>query len=304
MKRIIRNAIVAFAAVAMVAGLTGCPNSTANNFEEPEDIDVVETLILENSEFNWSEFYISEYTKYAKPGAKIHLDVANRDPGDGPYCKVLILAKDWTPSGVTEAYYEGDTKNVLTYDKDDSGAAVRAQVEGAGQYYFVLNEDACGKNLFLTGNAIVKKIIIEYVGGKKEIKPIDPTASEEVTLPSSITCVKNEYAATPQVQAKVSTGFSSLKAGDKVTLKMKGQSSKAFKSEIFIVDCTEDASWWTQLADPYAYDFAEDFETEYTFEITADPVGTTEDAITFAINGVDGDETVTLTFSEITLKKE
>ncbi len=139
-------------------GATGGANGTGGTSTE---------VILKDGELTWDGLEITKYTKYAKAGAKIHLDVENKDD----YCKVLILDKDWGDSGVTEAFNENEKKNVIKFElKDDQGNDChRPCMEGEGKYYFVLNAAALEKpTLSLFGNAKVNKITIEYVGGKKK----------------------------------------------------------------------------------------------------------------------------------------
>lgn len=167
------SGLVLGAMTMVMASLIGCSNGSDSTLPVPTgsgDPAPTETIMGEG-ELTWSGLEITNYTKYAKAGAKIHLDVTKRKDGDAEYCKVLILDKDWGDSGVTEACFEGSTENKIDFEtKDDKGQpCYRPCMEGEGQYYFVLNEAACAKpTLSLFGNATVKKITIEYVGGKKE----------------------------------------------------------------------------------------------------------------------------------------
>ncbi|MBQ0051828.1 MAG: hypothetical protein KBT11_07180 [Treponema sp.] len=147
-----------------------------------------ELITVTGGQITWDGFEITDYTKYAKVGSKLHLEVENGTT-DGAYCKVLIL-NDWVDSGVTEAHFEGDETNSIGFETtDDKGNAChRPYMEGEGEYYFVLNEAALSQSkLFLYGNATVKKLYIEYVGGKKteeeanppKVDPFDPEKAIE-----------------------------------------------------------------------------------------------------------------------------
>lgn len=297
MKRIFKEVVTAVAAVALMAGFVGCKGTT--EFIEPND-SKNESAVVNVSEITWGGVNISDVTKYAKPGAKLHLEVTNRVDGGSEYCKVLLLQSDWSDSGVTEAHYEGDAANAIGFElKDNEGNDVhRPYVEGEGEYYFVLNEAACNaSSLSLFGNATVKSIKIEYVGGKKVLAGPEGPASKVIKLE------KNEYAATPQTQVKIAAGFDTVSAGDKVVVKMKGVSTKEFAAELMIVDATEAAGWWKELATKEEVTVKKEFDLEFTFEITSSPVGTGENSIMLAINGIDGDESVELNCTEFAISK-
>lgn len=300
MKKVFKELVTAFVSVALVAGLAGCPKPT--DFFEADDFKN-ETAEINASAITWDGVDISDITQYAKPGAKLHLSVSN---GNGTeYCKVLLLQSDWSDSGVTEAYYEGSTENTIKYDlKDNEENAVhRPNVEGEGEYYFVLNEEACeATSLSLFGNATVKKIYIEYVGGKK-IK-VEPTLENEDKYSKVIKLEKNTYAAGPETQVKIPCGFESVKASDKVVVKMQGASTKEFNAKLMIVDTTEAADYWKNLSEAKEVKIEKEFDHEFTFDITENQVGKGQESVMLVIIGVDETEASKLGFTEFSITKE
>lgn len=124
------------------------------------------------------------------------------------------------------------------------------------------------------------------------------------TVVKTIELTKNEYAATPQTQVKLNTGFDSLKVGDKVQVVLKGTADKALgKAEIVLCDTTEAANWWKNLADPYSCEIGTEFDITTEFTVADAPVGTGAASMTLAINGLAGDTTVTLSCTKYSVTK-
>ena len=135
---------------------------------------------------------------------------------------------------------------------------------------------------------------------EQKVQPADKSKAETKTL----TLKKNEYAATPQTQIKLNTGFDSLQAGDKVSVVLKGTADKALgKAEIIVCDTTEAANWWKNLADPYSCEIDTEFDISAEFTITENPVGSGAESMTLAINGLEDDKTVTLTCTKYLVQK-
>lgn len=135
-----------------------------------------------------------------------------------------------------------------------------------------------------------------------EDKPADKEPTPEYAKVLKLS--KNTYATAPETQVKIATGFDSLAVGDKIVLKMKGNSSKAFKGEFVIIDGTEAANWWTELVEKLDKEVAAgDFIIEHTFVVTTAPIGTGADSMQFAINGKDHDEETVLSCTEFSLTK-
>ncbi len=148
------------AAVAMLSSFVSC--SDVGFRGEPAG----EKITVPNGKLTWTDFDITEYTKLAKPGAKLHISVSN----EGEYCKFQVLTKEWGDSGVTEIFKEGLTSNIVKFQTidDENNPCHRPTVESEGDFEIVLNEAALSKSsLALMGNAKVNYLTIEYVGGKK-----------------------------------------------------------------------------------------------------------------------------------------
>ena len=142
--------------------------------------------------------------------------------------------------------------------------------------------------------------------------PVQPEDDpDDANYKKVITLVKNTYATNPESQAKVETGIERVAVGNKVTVKMKGKATRAFKAELFIVDTTKAANYWKELAPKYPADaeggtptefiFPAEFTFEHSFEITEAPAGTGSTSVMFAINALDGDDTIKLKCTEYSI---
>lgn len=136
------------------------------------------------------------------------------------------------------------------------------------------------------------------------------TAKDETTYVKKFDITKNTYAETPQVQVKIDTGIDTFMVGDKITVHMKGVASKKFAAELYIVDTSEAANYWSSLAIKSADDDGKevlDINTEFnitkTFEITSTNKGKVSD-VKFAINGTDGDETIKIKCTEFSIARD
>lgn len=136
------------------------------------------------------------------------------------------------------------------------------------------------------------------------------TAKDETTYVKKFDITKNTYAETPQVQVKIDTGIDTFMVGDKITVHMKGVASKKFAAELYIVDTSEAANYWSSLAIKSADDDGKevlDINTEFnitkTFEITSINKGKVSD-VKFAINGTDGDETIKIKCTEFSIARD
>lgn len=136
------------------------------------------------------------------------------------------------------------------------------------------------------------------------------TAKDETTYVKKFDITKNTYAETPQVQVKIDTGIDTFMVGDKITVHMKGVASKKFTAELYIVDTSEAANYWSSLAIKSADDDGKevlDINTEFnitkTFEITSTNKGKVSD-VKFAINGTDGDETIKIKCTEFSIERD
>lgn len=264
---------------------------------------------LANTEYTWKEANIpADIAKRLQVGSKIIFEVEPKEDAAGEkYCKFRVT-KGWTACGVSEYYTLAGDKIDVKEDADNPGTYENKDGNG-GTYYCVVTAENLAKlqgGFDLVGNFKLIKIGITNLKAKE---------AEDPTVAKTITLEKNQYATNPESQAKVVLDFNKVKVGDKVTVKMKGKASKAFKGEFFIVDTTEAAGYWSELAPKYPADKSEgvanpldvpvDFTIENVFEITKPQTGTGTNACMFVINAVDGDDTVTLKCTEysITLTK-
>lgn len=123
---------------------------------------------------------------------------------------------------------------------------------------------------------------------------------------TSIELVKNEYAegGALQTQVKIQSGLNSLLVGDKVKVAFKGTADREIGNvELMIVDTTETASWWTALSETKKDTFSTEINFEFVFEITKAPIGTDENSMVLAINGLDSDEAATITCTSFSIEK-
>ena|GEM_PF-3720932 len=250
-------------------------------------------------------FEIAEYNSYSKfRVTKGWGKVGNGKIGDPssstPYYKIdgtKLNAKECLDAGNSDNNHPGTWEN----EPGEPGA-----------YYFVVDEanlSALKTGFDIVGCFKCVKIGITNLAAKPAEDPIPEGTVKTIKLE------KNVYAENPESQVKVVLDFNKVKVGDKVTLKMKGKASKAFKGEFFIVDTTEDASWWGELAAKYPADETEgvknpldvpvDFDIEHEFEINHAQWGSGNTACMLAINAVDGDDTVKMYCTEysVTLTK-
>ena len=145
-------------------------------------------------------------------------------------------------------------------------------------------------------NTTTENNTTENNGGAAVTKPAGTVKTIEMK--------KNTYAGTPQTQIKLETGFDSLSSGDKVKVVLKGKADKALGSaEIIVVDTTEAANYWKNLAEPYTCNIGTDFDITTEFTLNADRAGTGANSMMIAINGLAGDETVNLWCTEYTVEK-
>lgn len=123
---------------------------------------------------------------------------------------------------------------------------------------------------------------------------------------TSIKLVKNEYAAggALQTQIKIPSELTSLLVGDKVKVAFKGTADREIGNvELMIVDTTEDASYWTALSEKKKDTFSTEINFDFEFEITKAPIGTGENSMVLAINGLDSDEAATITCTSFSIEK-
>lgn len=123
---------------------------------------------------------------------------------------------------------------------------------------------------------------------------------------TSIKLVKNEYAAggALQTQIKIPSELTSLLVGDKVKVAFKGTADREIGNvELMIVDTTEDASYWTALSETKKDTFSTEINFDFEFEITKAPIGTGENSMILAINGLDSDEAATITCTSFSIEK-
>ena len=123
---------------------------------------------------------------------------------------------------------------------------------------------------------------------------------------TSIKLVKNEYAAggALQTQIKIPSELTSLLVGDKVKVAFKGTADREIGNvELMIVDTTEDASYWTALSETKKDTFSTEINFDFEFEITKAPIGTGENSMVLAINGLDSDAPATITCTSFSIEK-
>lgn len=123
---------------------------------------------------------------------------------------------------------------------------------------------------------------------------------------TSIKLVKNEYAAggALQTQTKIPSELTSLLVGDKVKVAFKGTADREIGNvELMIVDTTEDASYWTALSETKKDTFSTEINFDFEFEITKAPIGTGENSMVLAINGLDSDAPATITCTSFSIEK-
>ena len=148
------------------------------------------------------------------------------------------------------------------------------------------------------------------VGSSEENDVPSQTTEDDTKYVKVISLTKNEYAASAQSQAKVALDFDTVSVGDKVVVKMKGKATRAFKAEMFIVDTTAEANYWLQLAEKHPsdeegeYTLPAEFVYEHIFEITTAQIGTGSQSLMFALNSLDGDDTIKLQCTEYSITKE
>lgn len=118
--------------------------------------------------------------------------------------------------------------------------------------------------------------------------------------PKTITLEKNPYVEN-ETQVKIPTGFSSLKEGDTVLLKMKGTANPTVeKFDIQLVDTTVASENYYRVlsSDTYSADNVSDFDIETVFKVTKAPAGTDENNMMIVINGKTSDTTKILECTE------
>ena len=150
----------------------------------------------------------------------------------------------------------------------------------------------------------VKNGVVTTSGGNNASGNSDTPADNGGTATSgSFDMPENQYDK-GNTQYKGPTGIASLAVGDKVKMTFKGKASKTFKGEFFIVDTTEAANYWLEIADKY--EMAEvpvDFTIEHTFEITKAPKGTGSESTYFAVVGKDDATTIHIDYTELKFEK-
>ena len=279
-----------------------------------------------NTEYNWAELKIdSEIASRLQVGSKVIFEIADCNS----FSKFRVT-KGWgqvgngkigDPSSSTP-YYKIDGTKLNAKEALDAGnpdnnhpGTWENEPGEPGAYYFVVDEanlSALKTGFDIVGCFKCVKIGITNLAAKPAEDPIPAGTVKSIKLE------KNIYAANPESQVKLALDFNKVKVGDKVTLKMKGKATRAFKGEFFIVDTTEHAGpdgWWGELADKYPADATEgvknpldvpvDFDIEHEFEINHAQWGSGNAACMLAINAVDGDDTVKMYCTEysVTLTK-
>ena len=120
----------------------------------------------------------------------------------------------------------------------------------------------------------------------------------------SIALVKNQYADSAQTQIKIPSELISLLVGDKVKVAFSGTADRKIGNvELMIVDTTEDASYWTALSETKKDTFSTEINFDFEFEITKAPIGTGENSMVLAINGLDSDEAATIKCTSFSIEK-
>ena len=122
----------------------------------------------------------------------------------------------------------------------------------------------------------------------------------------SIALVKNQYAegGALQTQIKIPSELTSLLVGDKVKVAFKGTADREIGNvELMIVDTTEDADYWTALSETKKDTFSTEINFDFEFEITKVPIGTGENSMVLAINGLDSDAPATITCTSFSIEK-
>ena len=297
------------------------PNPRPDNPEDAsaiwEGAEMIEALA--NTEYTWQECNISsEWASRLQVGSKVIFEIEKKADAAGAEYAKFRVTKGWTACGVSK-YYTADGNEVLVKEDTTNLGTYENEAGNGGTYYFAVEESNIANlktGFDLCGNFKLVKIGITNL---KEKEAEDPNVQKTITLE------KNQYVANPESQAKVALDFNEVKVGDKVTVKLVGKATRAFKGEFFIVDTTSEAGkpenvggYWGELAEKYPadedvdgvktnkpLDVPAEFTIEHVFEINHAQWGTGTNACMFAVNALDGDDTIELKCTEysITLTK-
>ena len=294
MKKIFRNVVAAFAAVMLVSAFASCKSS---DDDDDKTGTIAKTIVLEKN----------EYAATPQTQVKLETGFDSLKVGD----KVQVVLKGTADKALGKAEIVlCDTTEAANWWKnlaDPYSCEIGTEFDISTEFTVAdapVGTGAASMTLAINGLAGDTKVTLSCT--KYDVKkggaeaPVDKPAE----VVKTIVLEKNAYAATPQTQVKLETGFDSLKVGDKVQVVLKGTADKALgKAEIVLCDTTEAANWWKNLADPYSCEIGTEFDISTEFTVADAPVGTGAASMTLAINGLAGDTTVTLSCTKYSVTK-